>query len=144
MSTAANTGPEPAWQLVVRNVTFDCADPYELARFWSAATGYPMYDDDHPGDPAAGVVPPDPRLPGLLFVRVPEGKATKNRVHLDVMPAGRTRDEGVARLLELGAKVLDDRRRPDGSGWVVMTDPEGNEFCVERSAAERAADPAAT
>ncbi len=75
----------------------------------------------------------------LLFIRVPEAKVVKNRVHLDVRPDEGTRDEEVERLLALGATVLADRRRPDGTGWVVLADPEGNEFCVERSAAERAA-----
>jgi hypothetical protein len=63
----------------------------------------------------------------------------KNRVHLDVAPTGTTRDEEVSRLLDLGATLVDDQRRPDGTGWAVLGDPEGNEFCVERSAAERAA-----
>jgi predicted enzyme related to lactoylglutathione lyase len=55
------------------------------------------------------------------------------------MPTDRTRDEEVERLLGLGATLVADHRRPDGSGWAVLADPEGNEFCVERSAAERAA-----
>jgi predicted enzyme related to lactoylglutathione lyase len=61
----------------------------------------------------------------------------KNRVHLDWVPEGRTRDEEVARLLDLGATIHEDHRTPEGPGWVTMRDPEGNEFCVERSAAER-------
>ncbi len=69
---------------------------------------------------------------------MPESKAGKNRVHLDVVPTDRTRDEEVERLVALGASQLDDRRRPDGTGWVVLADPEGNEFCVERSDGERA------
>jgi hypothetical protein len=52
-----------------------------------------------------------------------------------------TRDEEAARLLGLGATLVDDQRRPDGTGWVVLGDPEGNEFCVERSTAERASPP---
>ncbi|MEU5690751.1 VOC family protein [Actinosynnema sp. NPDC020468] len=126
----------------VRHITVDCADPHALARFWSDVTGRPLSDDDNPGDPevfldlGAG--------PGLLFVRVPEPKAGKNRVHLDVQP-DTTRDAEVDRLLHLGARLEDDRRRPDGTGWVVLADPEGNEFCVERSAAERsAAEPSTT
>ena len=63
----------------------------------------------------------------------------KNRLHLDIAPLDRTRDEEVDRLVTLGAQVVGDHRRPNGSGWVVMTDPEGNEFCVERSDAEIAA-----
>ena len=70
---------------------------------------------------------------------MPEPKTVKNRVHLDLEPTDRTRDEEVERLLKIGATLVADHRRPDGTGWVVLADPEGNEFCVERSAAERAA-----
>ena len=59
-------------------------------------------------------------------------------MHLDLQPTDRTRDEEVERLLAIGATVYDDQRRPDGTGWVTMQDPEGNEFCVERSTQERA------
>jgi len=62
----------------------------------------------------------------------------KNRVHLDLQPQ-RPRDEEMARLVDLGATLVADHRRPDGTGWVILADPEGNEFCVERSEAERAA-----
>ena len=68
---------------------------------------------------------------------MPEGKAVKNRVHLDLVPTDRTRDQEVAWLLELGATTVADHRQPDGGGWVVLADPEGNEVCVERSASER-------
>jgi len=68
---------------------------------------------------------------------VPEPKTVKNRVHLDLMPDDRTRDEEVERLLGIGAALVADHRKPDGGGWVVLADPGGNEFCVERSAAER-------
>ena len=74
----------------------------------------------------------------LLFIQVPEGKSGKNRVHLDLQPQDRTRDEEIERLLTFGATLLDDRRNADGTGWATLADPEGNEFCVERSAAERA------
>jgi hypothetical protein len=67
--------------------------------------------------------------PRLYFVKVPEDKTVKNRVHLDVMPADRTQDEEITRLTELGATVLIDRR-PE-FGWVLLADPEGNEFDVE-------------
>ena len=77
--------------------------------------------------------------PEVLFLAVPEGKSVKNRLHLDLEPADRTRDEEVERLLAVGAVHVADQRRPDGTGWVVLADPEGNEFCVLRSAAERAA-----
>ncbi|GJF30636.1 glyoxalase [Kitasatospora sp. NE20-6] len=120
---------------VIRHVTIDCADPYALARFWSQVLDRPLHDDDRPGDPMALIGTGDS---GLLFVAVPDAKTVKNRVHLDVQPQDRTRDEEVERLLALGATLVDDRRNPDGTGWAVLADPEGNEFCVERSAAERA------
>ncbi|MFG3493584.1 VOC family protein [Streptomyces sp. NPDC047928] len=121
---------------LVHHVTIDCADPYELARFWSAVLDAPLADDDLPGDPEATV-----RAPGasLLFIAVPEKKAVKNRLHLDLQPQDRGRDEEVERILALGATLVSDQRRPDGTGWAVLADIEGNEFCVERSAAERAA-----
>jgi predicted enzyme related to lactoylglutathione lyase len=116
----------------IRHVTIDCADPYELAGFWSRVLDLPLHEDDKPGDPAALIE--DARL---LFMAVPEPKSVKNRLHFDLQPQDRTRDEEVRRLLGLGATLVADRRNPDGTGWAVMADPEGNEFCVERSAAER-------
>ncbi|MEU4062112.1 VOC family protein [Streptomyces wedmorensis] len=82
----------------------------------------------HPDDPH------DPVTGGglgrrLLIQRVPEPKTTKNRLHLDLHPAPGTRDAEVDRLGALGAKVLRRVDEPSGS-WVVMADPEGNEFCV--------------
>lgn len=127
------TTPSP-----IRHVTFDRARPHALATFWSAVTGRPLDDEAEPNDDEVGVVAPDP-LPMLLFIRVPEGKVVKNRVHLDIGPLERTRDEEVERLTGPGGRVLADQRTPEGRGWVVMADPEGNEFCVETSAAERAA-----
>lgn len=73
----------------------------------------------------------------LLFIEVPNAKQLKNRVHLDLKPENGTRDEELARLLALGAREVEDLRNPDGSGWVVLADPEGNEFCILRSDAER-------
>jgi hypothetical protein len=126
--------------LQIRNITVDCADPYLLATFWSQATGWLEDPDDpnRPGDPEGRIVTSHGGI-SMLFVPVPEGKSGKNRLHLDLVPVERTRDEEVERLLGLGAAQVADRRRPDGTGWVVMADPEGNEFCVERGLAERAA-----
>lgn len=117
----------------IRHTTVDCADAYALAGFWSQVLGHPLHPDDKPGDPEALI-----EQAGLLFVTVPEGKTVKNRVHFDLQPQDRTRDEEVDRLLALGATLVGDHRKPDGTGWATLTDPEGNEFCVERSAAERA------
>jgi predicted enzyme related to lactoylglutathione lyase len=121
----------------IRSVTIDCADPYAQVTFWSKVTGWQEDPDDpnNPGDPEGRII--STHGINLLFIPVPEGKAVKNRVHLDLTPTGRSRDEEVARLLGIGAALVDDQRRPDGTGWVVLADPEGNEFCVERSARER-------
>ncbi|WP_133259979.1 VOC family protein [Streptacidiphilus pinicola] len=118
---------------VVRHVTIDSLDPYALATFWSQVLSLPLHEDDHPGDPMALI-----EGAGLLFVTVPEVKSGKNRLHFDLQPQDRLRDEEVTRLLALGATLVSDLRNPDGTGWAVLADPEGNEFCVERSAAERA------
>ncbi len=122
----------------IRSITFDCTDPFALAGFWSQATGFAEDPDNgnDPADPEALLIAPDASV-ALLFIAVTDAKAVKNRVHLDVVPTDRTRDAEVERLVELGAVVASDQRRPDGSGWVVLGDPEGNEFCVERSDAER-------
>ncbi|MEU7740522.1 VOC family protein [Nonomuraea sp. NPDC049158] len=123
--------------MILRHVTIDCAEPYELGTFWSQVTGWPLSDEDEPGDPEVLLVAPSP-VPGLLFIRVPEGKTVKNRIHFDWMPTDRTRDEEVERIISLGAKLHEDHRKADGRGWVTLRDPEGNEFCVERGEAERA------
>jgi predicted enzyme related to lactoylglutathione lyase len=123
----------------VRHITVDAHDPYALAQFWAQVTGYAITAEDAPGDDEVLLAAPAPEAPGLLFIRVPEGKTVKNRVHLDIQPPTGTRDETVARLAAAGATVHEDHRTAEGLGWVTMRDPEGNEFCVERSAAERAA-----
>ncbi|KUN88842.1 VOC family protein [Streptomyces griseoruber] len=118
----------------IRHVTIDCSDAYAVAVFWSEVLGLPVHEDCKPGDEEALI-----EGAGLLFVTVPETKTIKNRVHFDLEPQDRTREEEVERLLALGATLVSDMRRPDGTGWALLADPEGNEFCVERSAAERAA-----
>ncbi|MCJ0873781.1 VOC family protein [Streptomyces sp. AP-93] len=122
----------------VRHITFDAQEPYALAQFWSAVTGFPIHPDDQPEDDEILLDAGQPGVPGVLFVRVPEGKSAKNRVHLDIQPVTGTRDENVERLIALGAKLQADHRREGGMGWVTLTDPEGNELCIERSVSERA------
>ncbi|MFF4186268.1 VOC family protein [Streptomyces sp. NPDC001691] len=121
---------------VLQNVAIDCADAYELARFWSEVTGYPLHPEDSPGDPEVDVMLPEGPL--LHFNQVPEPKTIKNRIHLCLRPES-SREEEVERLLSLGATFVADRREPDGTGWAVLADPEGNEFCVLRSESDRAA-----
>ncbi|WP_174530630.1 VOC family protein [Micromonospora maritima] len=121
---------------VVQNVAIDCADAYGLARFWSEVTGRPVHPESRPGDPEAQVLLTEG--PVLHFNQVPEPRTSKNRIHLCLRPET-SREPEVERLLGLGATLVADRRNPDGTGWAVLADPEGNEFCVLRSAADRAA-----
>ncbi|MGW0783878.1 VOC family protein [Streptomyces sp. NPDC002913] len=121
---------------VLQNVAIDCADAYELARFWSSVTGRPMDPEDRPGAHETQVLLAEG--PVLYFNQVPEAKTVKNRLHLCLRPET-SRDDEVDRLLALGAAFVGDHRNPDGSGWAVLADPEGNEFCVLRSDSDRAA-----
>ena len=125
--------------LHIKSITFDCADPYRLAQFWRQLTGFSEAPDsgNAPGDPEALLLSPDGSL-ALLFIAVPEPRHVKNRVHLDLVPLTSRRGEEVGRLLAAGARMVAGQRRPDGGGWVVLSDPEGNEFCIARSDAERA------
>ncbi len=120
----------------IRSITVDCRDPYLLVGFWSQVTGF--HEDpantNHPDDPEGLLVAPDGSV-NLLFIRVPEAKQAKNRMHLDLTPedpAPQARDAEVQRVMGIGATFVADHRRPDGKGWVVLADPEGNEFCIER------------
>ncbi|MFI9587747.1 VOC family protein [Streptomyces sp. NPDC052236] len=121
---------------VLQNVAIDCADAYELARFWSGVTGCPLHPQDRPGDRETQVMLPEGPL--LHFNQVPEPKTIKYRIHLCLRPTTSREDE-TERLLNLGATLVADRRKPDGAGWAVLADPEGNEFCVLRSESDRAA-----
>jgi hypothetical protein len=119
-SVAAYAGDVPAY---IKSVTFDCADALALATFWAAALGSDVDEDATPQ--RAYVEAPGWGGPNMWFAAVPEPKAAKNRMHFDLRAPGPI-DEEVRRLAALGATV--SRRDPD---LVVMTDPEGNEFCVE-------------
>jgi hypothetical protein len=119
-------------------IVVDCRDPVAQAAFWAAVLGYHVVRTAHgqveiapwPREPAdlAEQVRQAPVVPALVFVTVPEGKAVKNRLHLDGRPADGSVEAEVARLVALGA-----RRADVGQGsqpWAVLADPEGNEFCV--------------
>lgn len=115
----------------ISHTSFDAADAYSQSLFWSEALGYAEDPDDPnlPEHEECLIMAPD-RSQILLFIRVPDRKQVKNRVHLDIRPVDRTREEEVDRLIGLGAAMYEDHRRADGSGWITLTDPEGNEFCV--------------
>jgi hypothetical protein len=107
----------------IKNVTFDAADALALARFWAAALGTDV-DEDSTAE-RAYVEAAGWGGPNMWFVRVPEPKTAKNRMHFDLRAPGPVADE-VARLVGLGATVFSVT-----DGLTSMLDPEGNEFCVE-------------
>ncbi|WP_246099863.1 VOC family protein [Tessaracoccus rhinocerotis] len=102
--------------------------------------GYVDIEDDpnEPGHEECMIQRPDGGRQ-ILFIETPDEKLVKNRLHFDLRPSDGSRDAEVARLVELGATQLANHRevRGDGTGWVVLADPEGNEFCVLRSEGER-------
>jgi hypothetical protein len=120
-------------------VTVDCRNPHRLAGFWAAVLDYRVIEDK--GDqveiaswePTVEAVRREPMPSTVMFIRVPEDKVTKNRLHLDVMPIDVSQDEEVERLIGLGAGRVDIGQ--GRQSWVVLADPEGNEFCVLRSIA---------
>jgi hypothetical protein len=107
----------------IKSVTWDCDDPIEVATFWAAVLGSDVDEDSTPDK--AFVEAAGWGGPNMWFVKVPEPKTAKNRVHFDLRAPGSVEDE-VARLTGLGASVL--RVHAD---LVVMQDPGGSEFCVE-------------
>jgi glyoxalase superfamily protein len=107
----------------VGDIIIDCNDPELLAVFWCEVLGYRIFAHDETGVAIRGA----PVSPDILFIRVSEPKTTKNRLHFDVCPTDRGQQEELARLLDLGA----GRSTITGGGsWVVLEDPEGNEFCL--------------
>jgi len=123
----------------VSHTAVDCANAYELSEWWKPVLGYVDLDGDPnlPGHEECMIRDPETGHQ-LLFIEVPDAKTVKNRMHLDLRPRSGTRDEELARLVAHGATVVDDLRgtHGPGSGWVVLADPEGNEFCILRSASE--------
>jgi predicted enzyme related to lactoylglutathione lyase len=122
----------------ISHTTFDCRDAYALSNFWKQVLSFSDVpgDPNEPGDEECMIIAPEGD-PKLLFIEVPEGKQVKNRVHLDIEPTDRSRDDEIERVVALGATPLHDLRQADGGGWLVLADPEGNEFCILRSQAER-------
>jgi Glyoxalase-like domain len=108
-------------------VTFDCGNAATLARFWSGVLERSIDPDASEEFASIGLQDAGAARPGLMFNKVPEGKAAKNRVHLDLVAA--TLEIEVDRLLALGAHRLGDFDE-GGARWVTLADPEGNEFDV--------------
>ncbi|MDX6300660.1 MAG: hypothetical protein QOF53_1874 [Nocardioidaceae bacterium] len=116
----------------IAHTTVDCADAYRLSEWWKQVLGYVDLkgDPNLPGHEECLIRSPETDH-RLLFIEVPDVKQVKNRLHLDLRPGpGGTRETELDRLQGLGATVVDDRRLEDGRGWVVLADPEGNEFCI--------------
>ena len=126
-------------------IVVDAHDPVAQAAFWSAALGYHVVRTEEgqveiaawerePAD-LADQVRQAPMVPALVFVTVPEGKTVKNRLHLDVSPADCSHEAEAERLIGLGARRTDVSQGTQP--WIVLADPEGNEFCVLGSLAAR-------
>lgn len=126
----------------VSHVSVDCLNAYELSEFWRQVLSYDENADDpnEPGDVECPIFDPATGHT-LLFIQVDDPTPGKNRIHFDLRPREGTRDEEVERLQALGARFIADRRdiRSPGTGWVTLADPEGNQFCVLRSDAEKSA-----
>lgn len=120
-----------AFAPVIRSVTFDCQDPDALAGFWAAATGYRKEASPEPGEYAV-LSDLSGHGPVLWFNKVPQAKTAKNRVHVDLNV--RSLEDEVERLAGLGAEKAEQHSTSSGKAWVVMRDPEGNEFCLVQAA----------
>lgn len=118
-------------------IAIDAVQPRVVADFWCSVLGWQVVEED---DSVISIAPPDGWWPTIDVVAVPEKKAVKNRLHLDLRADGMTTPDELQRLLRLGARRTDVGQGPDVT-WVVLCDPEGNEFCLlSRSVQEARAD----
>ena len=126
----------------ISHTTIDCRNAYELSEWWKPILGYVDIEGDpnEPGHEECMIRDPETGHQ-VLFIEVPDPTPGKPRVHFDLRPRERTRDEEVEWALAYGAAQVADQRGKygPGSGWVVFADPEGNQFCILRSEAELAA-----
>jgi hypothetical protein len=126
----------------ISHTTVDCRNAYELSEWWKPVLGYVDIEGDPnlPGHEECMIRDPETGHQ-LLFIEVDDEKVVKNRVHFDIAAREGTRDDELARLLAHGATEVADHRGKygPGTGWVTLADPEGNEFCIVRSAREREA-----
>jgi hypothetical protein len=117
--------------LYIQCLSIDCASPRELGSFWEGVLEWErIFDSDEEVALSSPEQGRRERMPDLLFLKVPESKSVKNRLHLDLRP--HDRDAEVARLLAIGASRVDVGQNGTES-WVVLADPEGNEFCILRA-----------
>src|SRR5215213_3643226 len=138
-----SVSPRPSAEMVasmtsrISHTAVDSRDAYAQSVWWAQVLDMAEDPDDpnEPGDEECLIVTADRRTE-VLFIEVPESKQVKNRIHFELRPTDRTRDEEIDRVVALGATQVADRRNDDGTGWMVLADPEGNEFCILRSEAE--------
>ena len=126
----------------VAHTTVDCHDAYELSEWWKRLLGYVDVEGDpnEPGHEECMILDAETGH-SILFIEVPDAELPAKRIHFDLRPREGTRDEEVERVLASGATLVTDLRGHwgPGTGWAVMADPEGNQFCVLRTQAEKAA-----
>lgn len=109
-------------------------EPRVVADFWCEVLGWQVTDED---DTLVSITPPDGSWPTIDVVKVPEKKSVKNRLHLDLRADGNSTEDELERLLALGARRTDVGQGPDVT-WVVLSDLEGNEFCLLRRTVQEA------
>ena len=107
-------------------IAIDAIRPRVVAEFWCAVLGWRIVEED---SDLISIAPQDKSRPSIDVIAVPEGKTVKNRLHFDLRADGVSTAEELERLLALGARRVDVGQGPDVS-WVVLGDPEGNEFCL--------------
>lgn len=127
-SCAVSTGRAKVGDMSSRiaAIAIDAVQPRVVAEFWCSVLGWQVLEED---DGVVSIAPPDGSWPMIEVVPVPESKTVKNRLHLDLRADGMPTADELERLLGLGARRVDVGQAPDAT-WVVLSDPEGNEFCL--------------
>lgn len=125
--------------IALSHTTIDCHDAYALSQWWKQILDWTDVPDDpnEPGHEECMIIDPHSDQQ-LLFIQVPDADLPAKRIHFDVRPRDRGRDEEVEWLIGFGATAIADHRgiHGPGTGWITLADPEGNQFCVLRSKAE--------
>lgn len=120
-------------------INITCSDPEALSAFWRDVFG--LVEDpafpNAPGDTDILYMTPEPVKLAFIFQPAEEGASFIPRIHFDIDADDLTRDAEVERLKEMGAELVTDRRREDGSGWATLRDADGYEMCVHRNEGER-------
>ena len=122
----------------VSHTSINCTDAFEVSEWWKQLLGYTdlAHDPNQAGDQECVIVDPH-HSHQLLFIEVDELQDPVGRIHLDLAPTDRRRDDEIERAIALGATEIADRRNAVGTGWMVLADPWGNLFCIVRSDEER-------